>query len=215
MGRSESLAAVTPSFHRSTSSASVDLFTGSERRIQLSDYDGDGDTDALEVPQKTNFVQQTVYWENVGSTTTPHFVGRPSSSTKNPLKQFLTTGPPFGSVQSQLLADLDGDGDRDGFAARVTGIIVLDGLLLENSIVRPSPLAGFVDLSRVSESDARTYLQAGGVGGAAAQIRPGVQLVTPRVAGAALPPGARVIPGTYTIISEHQLGFVFILGWAF
>ena len=43
---------------------------------------------------------------------------------------------------------------------------------------------------------------------------PGAQLVTPRVPGAALPDGARVIPDTYTIISEHQLGFVVVLGWA-
>jgi len=42
-----------------------------------------------------------------------------------------------------------------------------------------------------------------------------VQLVTPRVPGAALPTDARVIPDRYTIISEHQLGLVFILGWAF
>lgn len=98
---------------------------------------------------------------------------------------------------------------------RITTAILYAAGSPPSGIVRPSPLAGFVDLSRVSESDARTYLQAGGVGGAAAQIRPGAQLVTPRVAGAALPTGARVIPDTYTIISEHQIGFVFILGWAF
>jgi hypothetical protein len=72
-----------------------------------------------------------------------------------------------------------------------------------------------VDLTGVSESDARQYLQQGGVGGAAAHLREGVQIVTPRVPGAALPTGARVIPDRYTIVSEHQIGYVVVLGWAF
>ena len=80
---------------------------------------------------------------------------------------------------------------------------------------RSSPLAGFVDLSRSSEDDTRRYLEQGGLAGAAAQLRPWAQVVTPRVPGAALPEGARVIPDHYTIISEHQLGFVLLLGWAF
>jgi hypothetical protein len=39
--------------------------------------------------------------------------------------------------------------------------------------------------------------------------------VTPRVAGAPLPEGARIIPDFYTIVSENQLGFVVLLAWAF
>lgn len=80
---------------------------------------------------------------------------------------------------------------------------------------RASPLAGFVDLSRASDADTRTYLEQGGLGGAASQLRPWAQVVTPPVPGAALPEGARVIPDRYTIISEGQLGFVVLLGWAF
>lgn len=99
--------------------------------------------------------------------------------------------------------------------ARITTSVLYAGGSPPSGIVRPSPLAGFVDLTRVSVSDARGYLEAGGLGGAAAQIRPGVQVVTPRVAGAALPTGARVIPDTYTIISLHQLGLVCVLGWTF
>jgi hypothetical protein len=99
--------------------------------------------------------------------------------------------------------------------ARVTAGLLYAAGSPPSGVVRPSPLAGFVDLTRVTEADARRYLEAGGVGGAAVQIRPGAQLVTPRVAGAALPTGARVIPDRYTIISEHQIGLVCIVGWTF
>lgn len=110
-----------------------------------------------------------------------------------------------------LLAGLQA---RAGRARLTTGVLYAAGSP-PSGAVRPSPLAGFVDLSRASESDARRYLQQGGLGGAASHLRPGVQLVTPRVPGATLPTGARVIPDRYTIVSEHQLGFVIVLGWAF
>ena len=103
---------------------------------------------------------------------------------------------------------------RIGRARLTTGVLYAGGSP-PSGAVRPSPLAGFVDLSGASEADARRYLQLGGLGGAASRLRPGVQLVTPRVPGAVLPTGARVIPDSYTIISEHQLGYVFVLGWAF
>jgi hypothetical protein len=110
-----------------------------------------------------------------------------------------------------LLAGLQ---SRVGRARLTTGVLYAAGSP-PSGIVRPSPLGGFVDLSRASEADARRYLQQGGLGGAAAYLRPGVQLVTPRVPGAALPTGARVIPDRYTIISEHQIGLVFAVGWTF
>jgi len=110
-----------------------------------------------------------------------------------------------------LLAGLQA---RAGRARLTTGLLYAGGSP-PSGTVRPSPLAGFVDLSRASDADARLYLQQGGLGGAASYLRPGVQLVTPRVPGAALPTGARIIPDRYTIVSEHQLGFVFVLGWAF
>ena len=106
-----------------------------------------------------------------------------------------------------------------GLQARVARVRVTGGLLYHgralDSRVRPSPLRGFVDLSRSREEDAQAYLQRGGLGGAASVLRPGVQLVTPRLRGVALPDGARIIPDTYSILSEHQIGFVFVLGWAF
>jgi hypothetical protein len=103
---------------------------------------------------------------------------------------------------------------RAGRARLTTGILYAAGSP-PSGAVRSSPLAGFVDLSRASEADARQYLRLGGLGGAATHIRPGVQLVTPPVPGASLPTGARLIPDRYTIVSEHQLGFVVVLGWAF
>ena len=110
-----------------------------------------------------------------------------------------------------LLAGLQA---RAGRARLTTGLLYAAGSP-PSGAVRSSPLAGFVDLSGVGEAEARHYLQQGGLGGAASHLRPGVQLVTPRVPGAALPTGARLIPDSYTIVSEHQLGFVFVLGWAF
>jgi hypothetical protein len=97
---------------------------------------------------------------------------------------------------------------------RVTGGLLYHGRALDRR-VKPSPLRGFVDLSRSSEEDAEAYLQEGGLGGAISVLRPGVQLVTPRLRRTPLPVGARIIPDTYNILSEHQIGFVFVLGWAF
>ena len=98
---------------------------------------------------------------------------------------------------------------------RMTAALLYAGGSPPSGVVRPSPLAGYVDLSRASEPDAQEYLRRGGLGGAATYLRPGVQLVTPQVPGVSLPEGARIIPDTYTIISLHQLGLVFVLGWAF
>jgi hypothetical protein len=110
-----------------------------------------------------------------------------------------------------LLAGLQGRYRR----ARVTAGVLYAAGSPPSGGVRPSPLAGFVDLSRARAEEARRYLEDAGLGGAAAQLRPGVQVVTPRAPGLALPDGARVIPDRYTIVSEHQLGFVLVLGWAF
>ena len=110
-----------------------------------------------------------------------------------------------------LLAGLQGRRGRVNFTL---GILYAAGSP-PSGRVRPSPLAGFVDLTRASDTDARRYLETAGLGGALPHLRPGAQLVTPRVPDAPLPEGARVIPDSYTIISEHQLGFVLVLGWAF
>jgi hypothetical protein len=107
-----------------------------------------------------------------------------------------------------------------GFQARLGGVRLTAGILysarsLATGDVHATPLAGYVDLSRVSETDVREYLEHAGLAGAAGTVRPGVQVVTPPRPGVALPRGARVIPDTYTIESEHQLGFTLVLGWAF
>lgn len=106
-----------------------------------------------------------------------------------------------------------------GLQARVSRIRVTGGLLYHGRAldkrVRPSPLRGFVDLSRARLEDAQAYLHEANLGGAVSVLRPGVQLVTPRLRGVPLPEGARVIPDTYNILSEHQIGFIFVLGWAF
>jgi hypothetical protein len=99
--------------------------------------------------------------------------------------------------------------------ARLTGGLIYHGRSLPTGRVRGSPLAGYVDLSRATQEDIRQYLNDAGLGGAAFRVRPGVQIVAPARAGAALPEGARLIPDTYTIVSEHQVGFVLVLGWAF
>lgn len=87
---------------------------------------------------------------------------------------------------------------------------------LPSGAVRSAPLAGFVDLTDVSDADARRYLAAIGMGAAADRLRSNVQraVAAPRNA-VALPVAARVIQETYSIRSEHQIGFVVLLGWRF
>jgi hypothetical protein len=62
-----------------------------------------------------------------------------------------------------------------GFQGRRGPIRLTAGVLYAagsppSGAVRPSPLAGFVDLSRASEADTRRYLEQGGLGGAAAHL---------------------------------------------
>ena len=79
--------------------------------------------------------------------------------------------------------------------------------------MRPSPLAGLADLTRVSPDDLGAYLQQIGFAEAIPHLRLGAhRLLVPPPDGPPLPPGARVIPDEYRIRSEHQLGFLFL--WA-
>jgi hypothetical protein len=104
---------------------------------------------------------------------------------------------------------------RFGHARVVLGLRY-HGHSLPSGEVRPATLAGFVDLTDVGDDDARSYLTAIGLGGAAGQLRSGVQrAVKPPRPGVPLPAGARVIPDSYAIRSEHQLGSVLLLGWRF
>lgn len=80
----------------------------------------------------------------------------------------------------------------------------------------PSPLAGFVDLTRVTDDATETYLRAIGFGGAVSELRTGShRLLVPPSGGVPLPAGARVIPAEYRISSEHQLGFLFAVSVSF
>lgn len=87
---------------------------------------------------------------------------------------------------------------------------------LPSGALRSAPLAGFIDLTDVAPAALAGYLEAVGAGNALAGLRDRSQRVlVPGRLAAPLPPGARVIPATYRIRSEHQLGFVFVGGWAF
>jgi hypothetical protein len=99
---------------------------------------------------------------------------------------------------------------------RATAGLRYHGNALRSMQTRPAPLAGLVDLSHVSERDLTSYLDQVGLAGAGSSLRQGThRLLVPPAAGPPLPPGARVIPPTYRIRSEHQVGFVLLWGWTF
>jgi hypothetical protein len=82
--------------------------------------------------------------------------------------------------------------------------------------VRPSPLAGMVDLTRVRDEDLFAFLDGVDFGAAVPHLRQGSHRLLALPPGAPpLPAGARVIPEEYRIRSEHQLGFLVTIGLAF
>ena len=84
---------------------------------------------------------------------------------------------------------------------------------LQSMEVRPSPLAGLVDVTAVSDVDLTRYLYGQGLADAVPMLRLGThRLLVPAPDGPPLPAGSRVIPATYRIRSEHQLGFLLL--WA-
>jgi hypothetical protein len=131
--------------------------------------------------------------------------------------EMIATFEVYGAKTLDRISPLDllvGAQSRVGRAAITAGLLYAGGSP-PSGVVRPSPLAGFVDLSKADLSDAAAYLEGGGLAGAVPYLREGAQLVTPRRPGVPLPEGARVIPDTYSIVSVHQIGFVLVLGWAF
>jgi hypothetical protein len=87
---------------------------------------------------------------------------------------------------------------------------------LQSMEVRPSPLAGLVDVTKVSDADLLDYLSTVGMGDAMSKLRLGShRLLVPAPGGPPLPPGSRVIPPTYRIRSEHQVGFLLLWGMTF
>ena len=101
-------------------------------------------------------------------------------------------------------------------ALRVTAALRYHGHALRSGEQRASPLAGFVDLTDVSGPALESYLRAVGAAGAVPLLRDeGQRVLAPPPGAPAPPPGARVIPATYTVRSEHQVGFLLIVGWVF
>ena len=81
---------------------------------------------------------------------------------------------------------------------------------------RPSPVAGLVDVTGVTDEVLADWLRATGAGAVVPDLRAGSQrLLSGTPAGVPLPDGARVVPADYTVRSEHQLGFVIVWAWAF
>jgi hypothetical protein len=81
---------------------------------------------------------------------------------------------------------------------------------------RPSPIAGLVDVTGVTDQALADWLRATGAGAAVPELREGSQrLLSGSPAGVPLPEGARTVPADYAVRSEHQLGFVIVWAWAF
>jgi hypothetical protein len=99
--------------------------------------------------------------------------------------------------------------------ARVSAGLRYHANPLDSGRLRPSPLAGLVDLTDVPEAELAGYLAAVGADAALPHLRPGAPRVIATDAGQPLPEGARRLPDTYRIRSEHQVGFVITWGWVF
>jgi hypothetical protein len=81
--------------------------------------------------------------------------------------------------------------------------------------LRPSPLAGLVELTGVGAEELAGYLDGVGAAGALPYLREGAQRLIATDARQPLPEGARRMPASYRIRSEHQVGFVVTWAWAF
>jgi hypothetical protein len=99
--------------------------------------------------------------------------------------------------------------------ARVSAALRYHARSLPSGEERSSPVAGLIDLTGVEASAQADYLRRMGVAGALPALRDRSQrLLAVRNPGA-LPAGARVVPATYAIRSEHQVGFVIAVAVAF
>jgi hypothetical protein len=101
-------------------------------------------------------------------------------------------------------------------ALRVTGALRYHGNTPQSMEVRRSPLAGLVDVTKVDDADLADYMRQVGLDGGESLLRPGThRLLVPVAGGPALPAGSRVIPDTYRIRSEHQIGYLVLAGLSF
>ena len=99
--------------------------------------------------------------------------------------------------------------------ARISAALRYHARSLPSGELRRSPVAGLVDITGVDATAQADYLRAIGAAGALPSLRPRTQrLLAVRNPGS-LPPGAHVVPATYAIRSEHQVGFVITAAVAF
>ena len=84
---------------------------------------------------------------------------------------------------------------------------------LPSGALRANPFAGAIDLSNVSVSDRNAFLVRVGAGSAVSQIRDGAHIVVLGASSTSLPEDARRIGATYTVRSEHNLGYIFTLSF--
>jgi hypothetical protein len=84
---------------------------------------------------------------------------------------------------------------------------------LPSGELRANPLAGAIDLSNVSVADRNAFLAQVGLGPASGQLRDGAHIVAIGVTSATLPAGAVRIAPTYTVRSEHNIGYIFTLSF--
>jgi len=99
--------------------------------------------------------------------------------------------------------------------ARLAAGLRYHGDALESGRVRPSPLAGLIDVSDVADADLARFLGSLGAESAVPALRRGSQRVIAASDVADLPEGARRLPDAYRLRSEHQWGFVLAWGWEF
>ncbi len=101
-------------------------------------------------------------------------------------------------------------------ALRMTAALRYHGNTPQSMETRQTPLAGLVDVTRVADADLAAYMKQVGLGGAESLLRPGThRLLVPAEGGPPLPQGSRVIPATYRVRSEHQVGFLLLAGLGF
>ena len=97
------------------------------------------------------------------------------------------------------------------------GRLELSASLLEHRRALPSnarranPLAGGIDLSNVAVVDRNAFLARIGLGAVAGELRDGAHIVVVGSTAGNLPAAAFRIAPTYTIRSEHNLGYIFTL----
>jgi hypothetical protein len=84
---------------------------------------------------------------------------------------------------------------------------------LPSGELRANPLAGAIDLSNVSVADRNAFLASTGLGAVAGQIRDDAHIVAIGAPTTTLPAGAMKIAPTYTIRSEHNVGYVFTVAY--